>query len=507
MSLPLHLWTIKEEIRSFAREFGLDFFEVVFELVSTEKLNEIAAYGGFPVRYPHWRFGMEFDRLSKGHMYGLHKIYEMVVNNDPCYAYLVEGSSRVDYKLIMAHVYAHSDFFKNNMWFAHTNRKMMDEMANHATRVRRYIDRFGLERVESFVDACLSLDNLIDYHFPFQAEKSAEEEKWEEPETPPDHKFPIAAPEYLESYLYPEEYIRSQREKKKQAEKKGKRIPPYPVKDVLHFLIVHAPLEDWERDILSMIREEALYYAPQGQTKIMNEGWAAYWHSRILTEKALDASEIVDFADTHSKAVAVSGFNINPYKLGLELFRDIKERWDRGQYGKEYEECKDVKLRRMWDRGVYRGTEKIFEVRRIYNDVSFLDEFLTPEFCLKHKLFTWVFKEEYGRYEINSRQFADIKQKLLAQITNFGHPLIHVVDSNFRNRGELLLHHTHEGRDLDIRYAKEVLRNLVTIWRRPVHIQTRVGDEPQLWSHDGKSFETHRSFLGQETQEEGWDEK
>jgi len=500
MTLPLYLWKIKEEIRGFACEFGLDFFEVVFELVSNEKLNEIAAYGGFPVRYPHWRFGMEYDRMAKGHLYGLHKIYEMVINNDPCYAYLVEGSSQIDYKLIMAHVYAHSDFFKNNMWFSHTNRKMMDGMANHATRIRRYIDRYGLERVEKFVDAALSIDSLIDYHFPDRA--GAPAHKAEEGHKD-DHRFPIDSPEYLERYLYPEDYVEAHRKRKVEEAQRERSFPPSPVKDVMWFLVHHAPLEEWERDILSMLRQESLYFAPQGQTKIMNEGWAAYWHSRILTQKALDASEIVDFADSHSKTTAVHGKNINPYKLGLELFRDIEERWNRGRFGKEYEECVDVKKRKMWDRGLNLGREKIFEVRKIYNDVSFIDEFLTPEFCLENKLFTWMFKEQFNRYVIDSRQFEDVKNMLLTQITNFGHPIIKVLDANFKNRGELLLQHTHEGQDLELKYAVDVLENLASVWRRPVHVATLSGKEDQLWTHDGKEFSRAAwSGPGEENEEE-----
>ena len=98
---------------------------------------------GFPNRYPHLRFGMEYERLSKSFAYGLHKIDEMVTNNDPCYAYLLQCNNYVDQKIVMAHVYGHCDFFKNNFWFSKTSRKMMDEMANHATKVRKYIDKQG----------------------------------------------------------------------------------------------------------------------------------------------------------------------------------------------------------------------------------------------------------------------------------------------------------------------------------------------------------------------------
>ena len=137
-----------------------------------EEMNMVAAYGGFPNRYPHWKFGMEYERLNKSYAYGLHKIYEMVINNDPCYAYLLECNHLVDQKIVMAHVYGHCDFFKNNIWFSKTNRKMMDTMANHATKVRKYIDKYGLDAVESFIDVCLSIDDLIDHHSVFIERKN-----------------------------------------------------------------------------------------------------------------------------------------------------------------------------------------------------------------------------------------------------------------------------------------------------------------------------------------------
>src|SRR5512146_2811084 len=166
-SLPAYLADMQREIEGYAREYGLDFFETVFEVLDYQRMNEVAAYGGFPVRYPHWRHGMEYERLSKGYTYGLSKIYEMVINNDPCFAYLLEGNSLVDQKMVMAHVYAHVDFFRNNYYFSKTNRKMIDGMANHATRVRRHIERYGIERIETFIDTCLSLDDLVDPMSPF----------------------------------------------------------------------------------------------------------------------------------------------------------------------------------------------------------------------------------------------------------------------------------------------------------------------------------------------------
>ncbi len=484
MGLPLHLWKTKEEILGYARDYGLDPFETIFEMVDYQTINEIASLGGFPVRYPHWRFGMEYERMSKSDKYGLHKIYEMVINNDPCYAYLQEGNTLLDQKLVIAHVYGHSDFFKNNMWFGHTDRKMMDEMANHAARVRTYIDRYGLPKVEAFLDRCLSIDNLVDPYHP-ELRDRREDGEGEDDAIEPRR---IAGPSYMEKYLNPADYIEEQRQKITQEREALKKIPARPERDVMGFLLEYAPLEEWERNLLSLVREEALYFAPQGMTKIMNEGWASYWHSKIMTQKAMDSSEFIDFADRHSGTMAMSGQNLNPYKLGIELLRDIEERWDKGRFGKDWDECDDLREKNVWDRELGLGREKIFEVRRVYNDVSFIDEFLTAEFCIRHKLFTWAWKERRGEVVLDSRDFAQIKEQLLVQLTNFGQPVIEVVDANHNNRGELMLRHRDVDRDLDQAYAQDALRNVAALWKRPVGILTEKDGKEEVWIHDGEGF-------------------
>ncbi|MGE5049648.1 MAG: SpoVR family protein, partial [Deltaproteobacteria bacterium] len=268
--LPPHLLDIQREIEGYAKAFGLDFYETIFEVLGYDEINMVAAYGGFPNRYPHWRFGMEYEQLSKGYEYGLSKIYEMVINNNPSYAYLLESNMDVDQKLVMAHVYGHVDFFKNNFSFQHTNRKMMDEMANHATRVRRIIDRVGIEPVETFIDRCLSLENLINQHAPHFPAKSREEV----PEQPIEVRGFKTDREYMSHFINPKEFLEAERKKLEEARDAKKKFPEKPERDVLAFLIEHAPLERWEADVLSVIRDEAYYFAPQGQTKISNEGWA-----------------------------------------------------------------------------------------------------------------------------------------------------------------------------------------------------------------------------------------
>jgi len=147
VNLPPGIERERRQIETYAREYGLDFYDVVFEVLDYDQLNEVAAYGGFPTRYPHWRFGMDYEELAKTYTYGLSKIYELVINNNPVYAYLMKANAPVEQKLVMAHVFGHADFFKNNLWFSKTNRRMIDAMANHATRVRSHIDRHGVETV------------------------------------------------------------------------------------------------------------------------------------------------------------------------------------------------------------------------------------------------------------------------------------------------------------------------------------------------------------------------
>ena len=510
-ALPPYLRDIQREVEEHARGFGLDTFPVLFEVVSYDQMNELAAYGGFPTRYPHWRFGMEYEQLSKSYEYGLSKIYEMVINNNPAVAYLLEGNSLVDQKLVMAHVYAHVDFFKNNYYFRATDqgkdsrtsdpiRKWIDTMANHGATIRRWSDRVGIDKIEEFIDTCLSLENLIDPQKPFQPAKPKETKKEFEllEEEPEDIGRLRVDRDYMEDFINPREFVESQQRALEAEKEKAKRVPERPDRDVLGFdgengvrfscgfLLEHAPLERWERDVLWAIRAEAYYFWPQMQTKIMNEGWASYWHSRLMTEKICDDGEIIEYAERNAGVMETGQGRLNPYKLGVELYRHIEERWDKGQFGKEWEDCDDLDARRNWNRRTGLGRKKVFEVRSLYNDVTFIDEFLTPEFVAEQKLYSFGYNARNDRYEIESRKFKEVKDKLLFQLTNAGQPFIYVTDSNVGNRGELLLEHDHQGIDLRIDWSREVLKALVRVWRRPVEIHTKVENKPTLLRFDGK---------------------
>jgi stage V sporulation protein R len=286
--LPSYLAREQERIEKVARDFGLDPFPTSFEILSYDQMTEIAAYGGFPTRYPHWRYGMEYEQLSKSQEYGLSKIYEMVINNTPSYAYLLEGNSLTDQKLVMAHVYAHVDFFKNNFTFRATdldaigniaepmarpnpykpNRRWIDKMANHGARVRQHMERHGVTAIEEFIDTCLSLDNLVDPWRPFSVRPKRSDEDNEDGKV---LEVPrLKAKDYMEPFINPADYLEEQKKKLEEAQKKKKTFPESPQRDVLSFLVEHAPVERWERDILEIIRDEAYYFIPQMQTKIMN---------------------------------------------------------------------------------------------------------------------------------------------------------------------------------------------------------------------------------------------
>ena len=226
--LPAYLRDMQQEIEVYAKEFGLDFYPILYEILDYKTMNEVAAYGGFPTRYPHWRFGMDYEQLSKGYEFGLQKIYEMVINTNPAYAYLLEGNSLVDQKTVMAHVSAHVDFFKNNYYFSKTNRKMIDGMANHAALVRRHMARHGQDVVENFIDTCLSLENLIDPMSQFIVRDREAAEPDDDRDDAEGDVPRLRAKQYMDKYINPPEFLEAQRAKQRSEKQKERRFPDEP---------------------------------------------------------------------------------------------------------------------------------------------------------------------------------------------------------------------------------------------------------------------------------------
>jgi stage V sporulation protein R len=257
------------EITEIAHGFGLDFYPMRYEICPAEIIYTFGAYG-MPTRFSHWSFGKNFHKMKMQYDLGLSKIYELVINSDPCYAFLLEGNSLIQNKLIVAHVLAHCDFFKNNARFSKTNRNMVESMSATAERIRQYELEFGTDAVEQFIDAVLAIQEHVDPSIttPYrQAERRLHGKK---PAAPPPK---TAAQTGYEDLWGLDESARPETSPKEEM----KRFPPEPEKDLLLFIEEYAPyLEDWQRDVLTMLRDEMLYFWPQLETKIMNEGWASY---------------------------------------------------------------------------------------------------------------------------------------------------------------------------------------------------------------------------------------
>src|SRR5690625_185065 len=303
-----------EEITEIASGFGLDFYPMRYEVCPAEIIYTFGAYG-MPTRFTHWSFGKQFYKMKLHYDLGLSQIYVLVINSDPCYAFLLDTNSLIQNKLIIAHVLAHSDFFKNNIRFSNTRRDMVNRMAATAERIDRYEMIHGKKVVEKFLDAVLSIQEHID---PSLSKSKWQDKKKDTPHGDNKVKTPYDDLWSLDNQLSQDE-----------TQQIVKKNPPEPEKDLLLFIEENSRiLDDWHRDIITMMREEMLYFWPQLETKIMNEGWASYWHQRILREMNLTPGETVEFAKLNASVVQPSKTQINPYYLGLKMFENIEQKYN-----------------------------------------------------------------------------------------------------------------------------------------------------------------------------------
>jgi len=466
------LVTAEEQIVEIARRFGLDPFPVFFELVTSYKMYEDAAYG-LPGRFNHWTRGKAFYRMKTQYDYGLSKIYEVVFNTNPSVAYLMEQNDLLQNKVVIAHVMGHSDFFKNNAYFRHTSRRMIDKVSIHADRIHKYEFDHGTQEVERFLDAVLSIEEHIDPN-AFARKTYGDKPEEDKPKVPGpyDDLWNLGKPALDEDD--DDEFFH-----------KPRKFPPEPVKDILRFLAEHAPdLEDWQRDIIMIVREEMLYFLPQMQTKVLNEGFASFWHARIMREMELTDSESTDFAQMHAGVLAPSRTHLNPYHLGFKILEDIERRWDNPT--KEEQE--------RLGRKPGQGRAKLFEVRELENDVSLLRNYLTKD--LIHDLDLYLYKKEGDQWVIVEKDWQKVRDSIVAGMTNFGFPYLMIEDADYRRNSELCIKHYFEGQELDLNYAEKTLQYVYQIWGRPVHIETMFDGRRVLLSYDGEK--NHRLNLDKE---------
>ncbi|GGF97381.1 SpoVR family protein [Paenibacillus abyssi] len=465
-----------DEITEIAVGFGLDFYPMRYEICPSDIIYTFGAYG-MPTRFSHWSFGKTFHKMKMQYDFGLSKIYELVINSNPCYAFLLEGNSLIQNKLIVAHVLAHSDFFKNNARFSRSNRNMVESMSATAERVALYEMDHGVEEVEKFIDAVLAIQEHIDptLYKPYQMGKDKNATIQRKQENDQALKIPNKYEELWS--LDPESKAASER-----TDDQNPRFPAKPEKDLIWFIEEYSPqLEDWQRDIMSMLREEMLYFWPQIETKIMNEGWASYWHQRIIRELDLTSEETIEFAQLNASVVQPSRHSLNPYYLGLKIFEDIERRWD---HPTEEERSRLGRKPGM-------GREKIFEVRESDSDQSFLRNYLSKK--LVEDLDLYLFEKKGPEWKITDKTWENIRDQLVYSRVNGGFPCIVVKDGDFNRVGELYLRHEYEGVELDLKYVERTLPYVVQLWGKSVHLETVVEDKTIVFSCDGKK--TSRKFI------------
>lgn len=447
------------ELQALAQEQGLDFFPVSFETVPQDIMSEIAAYG-LPTRARHWSYGKVYNSQRLFGNMGLSKIYEIVLNNDPGLAFLLDTNPDIANLLVGAHVFGHMDFFKKNDLFRNSNRNMINDAMHNALRVDAYIERYGLEAVEHVMDIGFALDRHIDVHSgldrkPYPERRVVEKEK--QP-LPYEDLFSAAKPSI--SYVV-----------------EGEKIPPSLEHDLLWFLINYAKIEPWQKDVLGIIREESYYFYPQFITKILNEGWASYWHAELFhLWENVTPPEMIEFAALHAGVVNPGGrFQMNPYFLGYTILVDIEKRWDKKR--EEWRE-KAKKGEKLEEPLPPTGREKLFQVREMEDDISFVKNYLTADLIRDMELFSYREKQK-GKPKpvpkgmeivITSREQQAIVESIAGPRYNYGVPRIAIKDVV---NGHLYLEHLdRETTFLDRQFANQTLAYITELWKNPISLIT-----------------------------------
>jgi stage V sporulation protein R len=466
-----------EEIWELALEMGYDPYPINFEVAPVHVIYELGAYA-LPARFSHWTFGRDYHRQKTSYEYGMSKIYEIVFNTDPCQAFLMDSNSMLSHKLTIAHVIGHCHFFKHNDYFAHTDRRMIEKVGLHRDRIAQYEQEFGWREVEEFMDAVM----CIEEHF--------------DPTTPMLKKGPVLgtdgqpAGRGLDNRNGEYDDLWNLVGGAPPPKPVSRKFPEEPEKDLLLFLARYGrDLEPWQRDIISMIREEMLYFLPQMRTKIMNEGFASLAHERILERYLTKSEDIWEFRKLHSGVLSPSPNpgSINPYYVGFQILKDIERRWDGGVLHPDDEAEVDW-LGNPKARPIGQGWQKVFEVCAEESDASFLRKYLTEPLVKRLDLYTFKREEDAAeeRWVVQTNEWERVRDTMLDGMTNFGVPIINVVDGDYGRRGELFLKHAYDGKPIDLEYGEKVLRAIYRLWGRPVHLETIHENAPIRLSFDGE---------------------
>lgn len=465
------LSTIANDIAQVARGMGLDFYPVNFEIVPAETLYTFGAYG-MPVRFTHWSFGKAFYKMKTQYDLNLSRIYELVINTNPAYAFLLEGNRLTQNKLVIGHVYAHVDFFKNNRYFLRTPKDMVERMAAHADKLRDYESQYGRELVERTLDAVLAIQEHVDYRYHIGTkDKMKNVPNINIPSRDGGHVCSGNASATAGNHSCGGACAKKENSKV-EFQKRIKRtslpyedlwgdllerecicIPQPEYEDLLLYIMKFAPgLEEWQRDIVSIVREESLYFYPQIETKIINEGWATFWHARIMHELDLTDAESLEFALMHSQVVQPSRMGLNPYYLGVKIWESLAK---------------------------VKSDDELFEIRETENDLSFIRNHLNRDLVEELNLFN--FRKVGAHWQVTANEWEKVRDNLVQQLTNGGHPRIVVVEGDYEGKGSLYLKHRHEGIDLDITYLEKTLTLVQFLWGKAVALETVVDTKKVIY--------------------------
>jgi stage V sporulation protein R len=462
------LQAVDERCQQIAAELGFDAPPVVYHLMRSSEIYDIAARG-LPGRYSSSRFGAVFSQQHGDYRMGRSRIYELIVNTDPVHAYLLDGNSAVAQTLVIAHCTGHAWFFANNRWFDATDRLILPRVRSAAERIGGYMAEHGRDRVEDFIDAC----EAIAIHQP-QAQMVRRSEPTEEE---------YRATRY--DRLFPAEVDAEKvRLAQANADRRG-RFPAEPEADLLAFIECNArTLEDWQRDVISIVRSEQSYFLPQLRTKIANEGLAVLCHQELCQRLFLPTDEYWEYEQLNASVVQPHQRQVNPYHLGITILREI------ARIAAEPDD--DERERWPWA-GSVDPFDQVRAVCRDYDDEALLREFLTPQVCEQARLFAFQhLQSDPRRIRVSSRECEAIRELLIRLHSTFGFPHIEIADADHGGRGELYLEHRSEDLGLDAEFARGTLAQIAMLWGRRVVVATVTQEKP-IWyvGHpDGRTEET-----------------
>jgi stage V sporulation protein R len=476
-----------DKILELVHKYKLNCYPQEFEVCDHNEMLGYMAFSGMPSRYSHWSFGKSFEKQKTMYDYGVSGLpYEMVINTNPCLAYLMRDNTLLLQILTIAHVYGHNDFFANNFTFTSgfDARYTLEMFKSNARRVDHYMEdpSIGVEAVETVLDHAHALQYQVSKNLAIKQLSNADQRQraWEKSQPPEDPW----------SNIHP---------KKEFVAPELNKFPLEPVQDLLGFIADYNPyLPDWKRDLLKIVEKEMLYFVPQMDTKIMNEGWASYWHYKILNELKLESGLHLEFLVRHNQVLRPHPGGLNPYHLGFILWHDIERRWNEGDTGIEFSKLDDTtppkKPQDYADENDTPGRKKIFEVRESDRDSSFLRRFLTPKVMQEAHLFQ---HEKRGKDRVvtkiaDEESWQQIRDTLVASVGSGSIPIIKVEDADFGRNRTLYLKHYHDGRDLQLEYAEHTLRHVKALWEREVVLETWLNGKKSLLKLTNEAMKVER---------------